>query len=235
MFDIGWTEMLVVAIVAILFVGPRELPGMLRTIGKSVKSLRRMAGDFQRQFDDALREAELDGVKDTLNDVRKLNPTSAIKDKLNPLKDELEDVKKTVESSARVDPSTLFDESKAPEIEEPVKVDVDAALDRQRKLDEEAAKVPPSSGVNAVPGFGGTPGKSEKTATDAKSGPAAVGKPGKPAATKSVSTAKKTAAKPRQVARAPTAAKTASVSRTSRSAASRKKPASGKTSGEAGK
>ena len=145
--------MLVVAIVAILFVGPRELPGMLRSIGKSVKSLRKMAGDFQRQFDDALREAELDSVKDTLNDVKKLNPTSAIKDKLNPLKSEIDDVKKSVEKATELDPSTLFDESKAPEVDEPVKIDVEAALERQRKLDT-AAKIPPSSGVNAVPGFG---------------------------------------------------------------------------------
>lgn len=63
MFDIGWSELVVVAIVAVLVVGPKELPAMLRTIGKTVGNLRRMAGDFQRQFDQALREAELDEVK----------------------------------------------------------------------------------------------------------------------------------------------------------------------------
>ena len=61
MFDIGWTEMLVVAIIAILFVGPKELPGMLRTFGKSIKKIRALAGDFQQQFDDALKDSELDG------------------------------------------------------------------------------------------------------------------------------------------------------------------------------
>ncbi len=66
MFDIGWTELAVIACVAILVVGPKELPGMLRTIGKTVGQLRKMAGDFQKQFDDAIREAELDEVKKTM-------------------------------------------------------------------------------------------------------------------------------------------------------------------------
>jgi sec-independent protein translocase protein TatB len=65
-FDIGWTELAVIACVAILVVGPKELPGMLRTIGKTVGQLRKMAGDFQKQFDEAVREAELDEVKKTM-------------------------------------------------------------------------------------------------------------------------------------------------------------------------
>lgn len=80
MFDIGWTEILVIVIVTILVVGPKELPGLLRTIGKTVGNMRRMAGDFQSQFNEALREAELEDVKNTIGDVRKLNPTNAIKD-----------------------------------------------------------------------------------------------------------------------------------------------------------
>ena len=63
MFEIGWSELVVVAVVAILVVGPKELPGMLRTVGKTIGNLRRMAGDFQRQFDQALKEAELDQVR----------------------------------------------------------------------------------------------------------------------------------------------------------------------------
>ena len=63
MFDVGWTELVVIAMVAILVVGPKDLPAMLRAFGKTVSQLRRMAGDFQKQFDDALKEAELDDVK----------------------------------------------------------------------------------------------------------------------------------------------------------------------------
>ncbi len=93
MFDIGWTEILVIVIVTILVVGPKELPGLLRTIGKTVGSMRKMAGDFQSQFNEALREAELDDVKNTIGDVRKLNPTNAIKDAVTKEIGSLDDVK----------------------------------------------------------------------------------------------------------------------------------------------
>ena len=62
--NFAWSEMLVIAIVAILVVGPKDLPGMLRSVGKTIGSLKRMAGDFQRQMSDALDEAELDEIKD---------------------------------------------------------------------------------------------------------------------------------------------------------------------------
>lgn len=56
--------MLVIAAVAIIVVGPKELPGMLRAFGKTIGKVKRMAGDFQRQVDDAIKEADLDDIKD---------------------------------------------------------------------------------------------------------------------------------------------------------------------------
>lgn len=58
MFDIGWTELIVVAVVMILVVGPKDLPKMLRTFGQTIGKVRRMAGEFQSTFNEALREAE---------------------------------------------------------------------------------------------------------------------------------------------------------------------------------
>jgi len=69
MFDIGWSELLIVGIVALVVVGPKELPVLLRTIGKYVGMMRRQATEFRAQFDDAMREAELDQLK---QDVTKL-------------------------------------------------------------------------------------------------------------------------------------------------------------------
>ena len=66
MFEIGWTEMLVIAVVMIVVVGPKDLPKMLRTFGKTATKLRSMAGDFQKQFNEALKEAELDDVKKSI-------------------------------------------------------------------------------------------------------------------------------------------------------------------------
>ena len=70
MFDIGWSELLVIAVVAIIVVGPKDLPRMMRTFGSYAGKLRRMAGDFQRQFEDAMREAEIEEVRKAMHSVR---------------------------------------------------------------------------------------------------------------------------------------------------------------------
>ena len=85
MFDIGGLELLVIAIVLIVVVGPKDLPRMLRTFGRVSGQMRRMAGDFRRQFDDALREAELDELRQTADDMRKLDPRSDIRKAMNPI------------------------------------------------------------------------------------------------------------------------------------------------------
>ncbi len=106
MFDIAWTEILIIAIVAILVVGPRELPAMLRTIGKFMGQMRRMAGDFQKQFNDAIRETELDDVKRGIEGVRSANPLNKIKDDLNPLKKAGDDLRRSIESPGGAKPQS---------------------------------------------------------------------------------------------------------------------------------
>jgi sec-independent protein translocase protein TatB len=78
MFDIGWTELLVIAVVLIVVVGPKDLPPMLRAFGKMTQRARKVAGDFRAQFDEALREADLDEVRQTLSDAQKLNPMNSL-------------------------------------------------------------------------------------------------------------------------------------------------------------
>ena len=63
MFDIGWGELLVIGIVALVFIGPKELPGVLRTLGQGLAKVRRMASEFQSQFNEAMREAEMQDLK----------------------------------------------------------------------------------------------------------------------------------------------------------------------------
>ena len=101
MFDIGWTEMLVIAIVMIVVVGPKDLPRMLRTFGKTTTKLRAMAGDFQRQFNEALKEAELDEVKKSVDELRSLNPTAEIKKQLNPFKEAAADIRTGIEATSK--------------------------------------------------------------------------------------------------------------------------------------
>ena len=70
MFDIGWSELLVIAVVALIAIGPKELPGVLRMIGQWLGKARKMAGEFQGQFNEAMREAEMADLKKSFDEVR---------------------------------------------------------------------------------------------------------------------------------------------------------------------
>jgi sec-independent protein translocase protein TatB len=70
MFDIGWSELLVIAVVAIIVVGPKDLPRLMRSIGHYGGKLRRAASDFQRQFEEAMRESEVEEVRKAIESVK---------------------------------------------------------------------------------------------------------------------------------------------------------------------
>ncbi len=109
MFDIGWTELLVIGIVALIVIGPRELPKTLRTIGQMMTKVRRMASEFQGQFNDAIREAELDELRkeaEKLTDIK------------NPLGD-LESIKSEIESAVEGTPKAETPSAPAIESTEP--------------------------------------------------------------------------------------------------------------------
>lgn len=85
MFDIGWSELVVIGVVALVVIGPKELPGMLRTVGGAIAKIRRMAGEFQSQFQEAMREAELDEARksvDGMNQAASFNPLQTIRDEI---------------------------------------------------------------------------------------------------------------------------------------------------------
>jgi len=69
MFDIGSGELVVIGVVALIAIGPKELPGVLRTVGQWVARARRMAGEFQSQFNEAMREAEMADLKKSFDEV----------------------------------------------------------------------------------------------------------------------------------------------------------------------
>src|ERR1700756_775781 len=70
MFDIGWSELVVIAVVALIAIGPKELPGVLRMVGQWMGKARRMAAEFQGQFQEAMREAEMADLKKSFDEVR---------------------------------------------------------------------------------------------------------------------------------------------------------------------
>lgn len=103
MLDIGWSELLVIAVVLIVVVGPKDLPPMLRTFGKMTTRLRRTAGEFRAQFDDALREADMDDLRQTIGDAQRLNPANALREAINPLRQMGADIKADLQRSTQVD------------------------------------------------------------------------------------------------------------------------------------
>ena len=113
MLDIGWTELLVVGIVALIVVGPKDLPQMFRTLGQMTAKARAMAREFQRAMDDA---ADASGVKDVAKDLRKATDVKGMGldevDKMrnwDPLKDDTKSKKGKTAASREDDDEAAFD------------------------------------------------------------------------------------------------------------------------------
>jgi sec-independent protein translocase protein TatB len=69
---------MVVLVVAIVVIGPKDLPRVLRSVGRWSGQVKRMARDFQNQFNEALREAELDSLKKDVEDIAKIDPMADV-------------------------------------------------------------------------------------------------------------------------------------------------------------
>jgi sec-independent protein translocase protein TatB len=78
-FGIGYTELVVIAVAAIIVIGPKDLPRVLRALGKTMGKLRGMAREFQGHLDDVMREAGLDEVKKDLQSFNKIDPLAPAK------------------------------------------------------------------------------------------------------------------------------------------------------------
>jgi sec-independent protein translocase protein TatB len=203
MFDIGWTEMLVIAVVMIVVVGPKDLPKMLRTFGRTTAKLRSMAGDFQKQFNDALKEAELDDVKKSVDSLRSLNPANEIKKQLNPFEKAAADVRAGLDKALK-----------------PTTPTTPATGDAAAAAKATAAAAAPSTPAPAEPAAAPlVPGPTEMPPPPVFAAP----EPAPPAP----APAKAEAAKPEPAKRAATAKKTGEKAETAAAAASARKKKTG--------
>ena len=84
MFDIGWSEMAVILMVALIVIGPKDLPRVARTIGKWTGKARGMAREFQRSIEDMAREAELQDIKQEMNKLSRVDVRSRIEETIDP-------------------------------------------------------------------------------------------------------------------------------------------------------
>jgi sec-independent protein translocase protein TatB len=109
MFDIGGGELLVIGIVALVVIGPKELPGLLRTAGNAMGKVRRMAAEFRSQFDEAMREAEIEEAKKAFTSMDEtarsattggFNPLDTIRNEIKAVKEEMRPAQPATEASA---------------------------------------------------------------------------------------------------------------------------------------
>src|SRR5271167_2102295 len=107
MFDISWTEFLLIGVVALIVIGPKELPAVLRTLGQWTRRVRSMAADFQSQFQEAMREAEMADLKkqvdDIAHDIKSYDP---LKDVRADVEAAGKDIQSSLEQSS-LEPSSL--------------------------------------------------------------------------------------------------------------------------------
>jgi len=153
MFDIGWQELFVLGVLALILVGPKELPGLLRTIGRYVGVLKKQAAEFRSHFDQALREAELDQLKKDVTGLRQ--------DVEGTLRDTLRAAERQLDTSSSSPGSSSSGTPPAPQNREDA---VDRMFEDPAGLDADGfpevgeAKTAAAKHVEATPSSGGSSG-----------------------------------------------------------------------------
>ena len=84
MFDFAWSEIALIAAVALVVIGPKDLPVAIRAISGFVKKARGMASEFQSHVDEMIREVDLKDVKDSINDIRNFDIRSTVENAIDP-------------------------------------------------------------------------------------------------------------------------------------------------------
>jgi sec-independent protein translocase protein TatB len=133
MFEIAWSELFVVLVVAIIVVGPKDLPVMLRTFGRMIGKLRRSADDFRRQFDESMREAGGDDLQRELAELRRNNP--------------LNEIRNTIEQAAR----DATEPPRLPTPEASQSTPQAAPVVHETLPEASAAVIPPAPDTSAAP------------------------------------------------------------------------------------
>ncbi|MGX9393475.1 Sec-independent protein translocase protein TatB [Nitrobacteraceae bacterium UC4446_H13] len=144
MFDIGWSELVVIGVVALIVIGPKELPGVLRTIGQWMGKVRRMASEFQGQFNEAMREAEMadlkksfDDIKDTASSLSKNNLlTSLTQDVSDAMK--VGDLNEPASTSTSSSTTASSSEPAAPLVETETQIETHGAVSEPLAITREA-------------------------------------------------------------------------------------------------
>jgi sec-independent protein translocase protein TatB len=142
MFDIAWSELLLIAVIALIFIGPKELPQVLHNLGRMTAKLRRSADDFRRQFEDSVREGGYEDLHKNLQDFRSLHPANQLKDSISrAINQDYTPKPVAPKMQAPVDPP-LTVENKAP-LSEPWQPEAPAEANAAEHASAEKANIAP--------------------------------------------------------------------------------------------
>ena len=162
MFEIGWSELLLIGIVALIAIGPKQLPGALRTLGQWTAKIRRMASEFQNQFHEAMREAELADLKKQVDEMTSQAKSYANFDPVADVRREFESAQHQIETSMSEQPKSESEpqSSSAP----PAPSQSEAATAQTPGASEPAIVPTPDAGIPVT-----TPAPAGAPVTDARS------------------------------------------------------------------
>jgi sec-independent protein translocase protein TatB len=144
MFDIGWSELVVIGVVALIVIGPKELPGVLRMIGQWMGKVRRMASEFQGQFNEAMREAEMADLKKSFDDIKDTASSLSKNNLLTSLTQDVSDAMKVGDlnepaSTSTSSPTTASSsEPAAPLVETETQIETHGAVSEPLAITREA-------------------------------------------------------------------------------------------------
>ncbi len=117
MFDISWTEFLLIGVVALIVIGPKELPTVMRWLGQWTRKIRSMAADFQNQFHEAMREAEMTDLKkqvdDMASDIKNYDPLKDVRENVTSIGALGKDFEKSLDGAGEQKPAELKPETSA--------------------------------------------------------------------------------------------------------------------------
>jgi sec-independent protein translocase protein TatB len=165
MFDIGWSEFVVIAVVALIAIGPKELPGVLRMVGQWMGKARKMAAEFQGQFQEAMREAEMADLKKSFDEVKEAATGFTSGNIMTSLQ-------KDVSAALNIDdldkPAASADAPATPNLDAPAAANPEALADTQAATSEPLALTPESQPQPATQPTPPVAAEAEELSRDAK-------------------------------------------------------------------
>jgi len=160
MFDISWTEFLLIGIVALIVIGPKELPAVMRSLGQWTRKIRSLAADFQNQFHEAMREAEMADLKkqvdDMASDIKQYDPLKDVRADVEAIGKDLDESVKSPDQAADKDAAREADGATSMPAAEALPIPQAAAELRDKEVaGADVGPVAPEATAESAPSGGG--------------------------------------------------------------------------------